>query len=39
VTGTPSFELGPTGGPMQHLAVDSLEAATFADALDAQLAR
>jgi hypothetical protein len=39
VTGTPSFELGPTGGPMQRLAIDSLDTATFAAALDAQLAR
>jgi protein-disulfide isomerase len=39
VTGTPSFELGPTGGPLERLAVDSLDAATFAAALDTQLAR
>ena len=39
VTGTPSFEIGPTGGRLERLEVQSLDAAAFASALDAQLAR
>lgn len=39
VTGTPSFELGPTGSPPKRLEVTSLASAEFASAIDAILAR
>jgi hypothetical protein len=38
VQGTPSFELGPTGGPLHLIRPDSLDAAGLRPALDAALA-
>ncbi len=37
VTGTPSFLLGPTGGRLEAVAVQSLEPGPFRDAIDAAL--
>jgi protein-disulfide isomerase len=39
VQGTPSFELGPTGGTLQPIRPSSLDAAGIRPALDAALAR
>lgn len=38
IPGTPSFELGPTGGRLELLALDSLDAAPFRARIDALLA-
>ncbi len=38
VRGTPSFELGPTGGPLHSLQVTSLAPPQFRDAIEAELA-
>jgi protein-disulfide isomerase len=38
VPGTPAFELGPTGGPLRRLEVESLDAAGIRPAIDALLA-
>jgi protein-disulfide isomerase len=39
ITGTPSFEVGPTGGRLHRVAVSSLEAEALRPALDAALAK
>ena len=39
ISSTPSFELGPTGGPLERLDVSSLDPAAFGPALDALLAK
>ena len=39
ITGTPSFELGRTGGELTRLEVTTLDADEFRAAIDEQLAR
>ncbi len=37
ITGTPSFELGPTGGKLERLEVSGLDAESFLESLAARL--